>query len=441
MDKPAVKVEGLDEENDGEAPHFDPSRFYIHESSERQDFRVDALVAQFALHMFAPWTCVVFLWRSMTGAAAAQFIAVALGRVELNDTSLARFLLRVTFMSYYWIVPLVLTTALWVCNSDKPYEGADAEAVQALILFTLYCTTVAIKYSSLTVRECARLRRTRGVCATELALSAQLLTGWAEPSERVMLCELELCAAAASTDLAETWVVLRNRTDGTSVRALWESYSREINSLELVLRTYPEIDKPRMSHSVPDDDLQRSTRSAAVSTASVHVGDAVTSAVQGRDVISGGRLAVALLVRAYASVRTTRRVATVAALVLALGMTLLPVFLRLYGGMRPFGHTVTGYILFLTMASIRFAGFAMVWCLCLNAALDYVVRASAMRDLGSITRVTPHPSGERRPLSCCMTPTARKAEPALRPPRRADRRGRLEHPTRKYRCELALYEW
>ena len=123
------------------------------------------------------------------------------------------------------------------------------------------------------------------------------------------------------------------------------------------------------------------------------MGDAVAAAAQGRDVISGGRLAVALLARAYASVRAPRRVATFTAMVMAMGMTLLPVALRVREGLLPFGHNVTGYIIFWTLASIRFAGFAMVWRMCLNAALDYVVRDSVMRDLGSITRVTPHPSG------------------------------------------------
>ena len=123
------------------------------------------------------------------------------------------------------------------------------------------------------------------------------------------------------------------------------------------------------------------------------MGDAVAAAAQGRDVISGGRLAVALLARAYASVRAPRRVATFTAMVTAMGMTLLPVALRVHEGLLPFGHNVTGYIIFWTLASIRFAGFAMVWRMCLNAALDYVVRDSVMRDLGSITRVTPHPSG------------------------------------------------
>ena len=130
-----------------------------------------------------------------------------------------------------------------------------------------------------------------------------------------------------------------------------------------------------------------------MSMGSVNVGDAVAAAAHGRDVISGGRLAVALLVRAYAAVRVTRKVATVMAVLMAAGMTVLPLVLRVKEGLLPFGNSVTGYLIFWTLAFIRFSGFAMIWCMCLNAALDYVVRDSAMRDLGSITRVTPKPSG------------------------------------------------
>ena len=247
--KTVAEIE-VDDDPDGFSP-FDPSHFYLHESSERQDIMVNALLGQFALHMFAPWTSVVFLARSMAGAAASQFISLPVGKAELGESTVRHILLRLTFMSCYWIVPLLVVTAMWVCDKNEPYEGAYVEAIQALILFTLYCVTVAIKYSSLTLRECTRLRRARGARASVLSYSAQELMCWGEPTERMILCELELCAAAASTDLSDTWVVLRNRTDGTSVRTLWELYSRDINSLDLMMQMYPEIDKPCMNDEAP----------------------------------------------------------------------------------------------------------------------------------------------------------------------------------------------
>ena len=179
------------------------------DGSEETALDLWALLVALAQHLVGP-PILLLLWGTHNGRRQARARSfVTYGWHEEAGAPLRLRLLRMVYIGTFWVAPTVCWGALALSWRGGVFAGLWKEAVLACCYLVAHSVLVALKHASLTSAETDRLLRAPAAEGMCMAHDLQLTTQLGEPTQAAVLAQLEMCAAAAGVDLADTWLVVR----------------------------------------------------------------------------------------------------------------------------------------------------------------------------------------------------------------------------------------